>query len=204
MRSLAVVCFVLLTSSAGAQQPAAMPGEGAYAGEQYYVASPDQLIRQGVDRLVGFLVGSGDATPEAIREFVELEIAPVFDFRYMARWSAGPLYHRLTPEQRAAMTAKLRAMFLDALARNLGSLDRPLPRVDVFPARPGRSVHEASVHARVLPEQRPPVRLEFRFYWSNDGWKVYDAVANGASAVAYYRSYFTTMLRRYGPDAALR
>ena len=63
---------------------------------------------------------------------------------------------------------------------------------------------EAIVYARVLSQRRPPVRLEFRFYWSSQGWKVYDAVANGASAVAFYRSYFSRMLRRHGPDAVLR
>ena len=48
------------------------------------------------------------------------------------------------------------------------------------------------------------MRLEFRFYWSQDGWKVYDAVANGASAAAFFRSYFTSALRRYGPEVVLR
>jgi phospholipid transport system substrate-binding protein len=205
MRTLAALLAVLLTATAGAQPPG---GAGAQAraplDEPYHVASPDQIIRQGVDRLAGFLIGAGGASPQAVREFVEIEIAPYFDFRYMARWAAGPLFSRLTPEQRSALQAQLRAMFLDALTRNLGSLETPLPRVDVFPARPGTSISQAHVYARVVAPQRPPLRLEFRFYWSNDGWKVYDAVANGASAAAFYRSYYTRALRRHGPEVVLR
>jgi phospholipid transport system substrate-binding protein len=205
MRTLAALLAVLLTAAAGAQPPASSSAPTrAPLDEPYHVASPDQIIRQGVDRLAGFLIGSGGASPQAVREFVEIEIAPYFDFRYMARWAAGPLFTRLTPEQRVALQAQLRTMFLDALARNLGSLETPLPRIDVFPARPGSSVSQAHVYAHVFASQRPALRLEFRFYWSDDGWKVYDAVANGASAAAFYRSYYTRMLRRHGPEVVLR
>lgn len=207
--ALVMMVFALCAPSTLAQQD---PGRDAanvqasnnYFPDPYYVATPDQLIRQGLDRLVGFMMGSPNADEQNVREFVGLEIAQYFDFDYMARWAAGPLYHRLNPRQRTAMTAKLKGMFLDALSRNLGALERPLPRVDVFPARPGRTTSEARVYARVISEQGPPARLEFRFYWSAQGWKVYDAVANGASAVAFYRGYFTSALRRHGPDALLR
>lgn len=172
--------------------------------EPYYVATPDQIIRQGIDRLIGFLMGSPDADEQSVRHFVGREIAPYFDFQYMSRWAAGPLYHRLSPEHRVALAHKLSSMFLDALSRNLGTLERPLPRVDVFPARPGNSMSEARVYVRVMSAQAPPVRLEFRFYWGQDGWKVYDVSANGASAVAFYRGYFTSALRTHGPDAVLR
>ena len=120
----------------------------------------------------------------------------------MARWAAGPLHHRLDEQQRGALAVKLQTLFLGALARNLGTIERPLPRVDVFPARPGQSMSDAVVYARVW---RPSgqTRLEFRFYWTGSEWKVYDAAANGASAVAYYRRYFSTMLRHHGPDAIL-
>ena len=40
-------------------------------------------------------------------------------------------------------------------------------------------------------------------YWNEQGWRIFDVSANGASAVAYYRTYFGEMFRRYGPDAVL-
>ena len=85
-----------------------------------------------------------------VRDFVGVEVARYFDFDYMSRWAAGPFYHRLSPQQRIAMTAKLKSMFLDALSRNLGAMQRPLPRVDVFPARPGRT-NCAAASGYVLP-----------------------------------------------------
>ncbi len=171
--------------------------------EPYYVATPDQLIRQGINRLAGFLVGVKDASPAAVQEFVALELSGYFDFSYMARWAAGRYYRRLTDAQKAAMAAKMQDLFLGALARNLGSLKPPLPRVDVYPARPGRTVNEASVLTRVHSGS-VPLNMEFRFYWSQSGWRVFDVTADGASAVAFYRLYFNNVFRRYGPDAVLR
>ena len=35
-----------------------------------------------------------------------------------------------------------------------------------------------------------PTRLDFRFYKANNGWKVFDVMANGQSAVIHYRRQF--------------
>ncbi len=49
--------------------------------------------------------------------------------------------------------------------------------------------------------QGMPSELDFRLYRGNDGWKVFDVVANGSSAVVYYRDYFRNAFRRGGPGA---
>ena len=164
---------------------------------------PEQIVRQGIDRLTGFLIGARDPQPEMIQEFLRREIAPTFDFAYMARWAAGPLHRRMSETQRTRLSDKLSELFLGAFARNLGSFARPLPRIEVFAARPGRSAGESMVPARVVLASGFVARLEFRFYWSGTAWRIFDVVANGASAVAFYRRYFGDLLRRQGPDALL-
>jgi len=214
MRTITALVFSLVFSSVSFAQTGTyvqpyqpgqqrQPGAANQAPEAYFVSTPDQLIRQGINRLAGFLIGVKAATPEAVQEFVALELAGYFDFAYMARWAAGRFYRRMDDAQRAAMTAKMQDMFLGALARNLGSLQQPLSRVDVFPARPGRTVNEAVVLTRVL-NGNVPLHMEFRFYWSSRGWRVFDVSADGASALAFYRLYFNNVFRRYGPDAVLR
>jgi phospholipid transport system substrate-binding protein len=167
-------------------------------------ATPDQVVRRGLDRLTGFLMGAQNPSPEAIRAFLDHEIAPNFDFAYMARWAAGPMYRRLSPAQHARMTVVLKDLFLAALAKNLGSYARPAPRVDVYPARASANGRRATVHARVVSANGMLSGLNFRFYWNEQGWRIFDVAANGASAVAYYRSYFGEMFKRYGPDAVLQ
>ena len=40
-----------------------------------------------------------------------------------------------------------------------------------------------------------PGRIDFRVHLTSDGWKVYDIVAGGQSAIAYYRGYFRQAMR---------
>ena len=94
-------------------------------------------------------VDGGFRGPAALRAFIEREIAPLFDFDYMGQWAAGALARRMTETQMAGFNARLRELFLEALVRNLGTFSRPLPRVDVYPARPGASASDAVVDARV-------------------------------------------------------
>lgn len=200
---LLVICLGLAPTTVSAQGHMQGRGPNPYMYAPL-PATPDQLLRQGMDRLTGFLIGAGNPGPAALVTFLDHEVAPYFDFEYMARWAAGSLYRRLTPEQNQRLAQKLKHMFLDALARNLGTYARPLPRIDVFPARAGQSGNETSVDARVVTDSGLVVQLQFRFYWSDSGWKIYDVSANGASAVAFYRGYFNTLIRRHGPEAALR
>ncbi|MGI9332077.1 MAG: MlaC/ttg2D family ABC transporter substrate-binding protein [Gammaproteobacteria bacterium] len=203
-RLLPIALLACLTLPVGAETTtstqAAVAG-AAEATESARPMPPHRIVRQGVDRLVGFLIGASDDRPDALQVFLDQTIAPHFDFAYMSRWAAGPLYRRLDNGQRTALESKLEISFMGALARNLGSFTRPIPRIDVFRTRPGQRRGEARVPVRVVTDAGQIMRLEFRFYWSTSGWKIYDVTANGASAVAFYREYFGEMLRRRGPDA---
>ena len=102
------------------------------------------------------------------------------------------------------MSEVLKDLFLSALAKNLGTYARPVPRVDVYPARANSDGTQANVYTRIISDNGMFSAMNFRFYWNGQGWRIFDVSANGASAVAYYRTYFGEMFKRYGPDAVLR
>jgi phospholipid transport system substrate-binding protein len=201
----AFAAALLLASTHLLAQPGYGQGPAPYdPGYSPVPATPDQVVRRGIDRLTGFLMGAQNPSPEAIRAFLDIEIAPHFDFTYMTRWAAGPMYRRLSAEQHARMTTVLKNLFLSALAKNLGTYARPVPRVDVFPARATQDGSQATVYARIVSSNGMFSAMNFRFYWNEQGWRIFDVSANGASAVAYYRNYFGEMFKRYGPDAVLQ
>ena len=201
-----LVLFALVASPVTAQDASTFYGMApalSPAIQPTLPRAPDQILRSAFDRLAGFLIGSGNPTPRSLRVFLDHEIARHFDFASMAKWAAGPLYRRLDSDQRVRFAVVLKNTFLTALAKNLGSFSRPLPQVEVSAVRPGANPREARVHARVLLDSGLPARLEFRFYWNAEGWKIFDVTANGASAVAFYRRYYGNLFRRYGPVAVL-
>lgn len=178
------------------------PGSG-YPGGQAYPAeagveealSPAVILRQGIDRLKGFLA-RGAADPADVQAFLDQEIAPYFDFAYMSQWAGGPLYRQMDEAQKAEFAANLKQLFFAALARNLGTFSTTAPRIDIFPARVRPYSREVTVNARVMRDRGQVVNLQFRFYRGDEGWKVFDVTANGTSAVAYYRRYFNAMARQ--------
>ncbi|MCG6861831.1 MAG: ABC transporter substrate-binding protein, partial [Chromatiaceae bacterium] len=85
---------------------------------------------------------------------------------------------------RQALAASVEARFLRTLAGKLARYKGQ--KVRYF--RPRRGARGAvNVAVGILHPGGYPSKLEFRMYHSGDGWKVYDVVANGRSAVAFYR-----------------
>lgn len=168
----------------------------AQPGEQ----NPATVLRDGMNKLVGFL--QQDPKPEAARvsKFLEDEIASYFDFAYMARMAAGGMYRQMGDEQRQKLEGKLREMFLTAMAQQLSAYEKQ--EIDFLPPRRGgQRGDEVTLPVAVRGGQGYPSELDFRLYRSQDGWKVFDVVANGSSALVYYRDYFRNALRRGGPGA---
>ena len=161
---------------------------------------PSVMVQQELNKIVGFFARETSPEPADVHAFVSSELAPHFDFDYMAKWAAGSYLRRLSDEDLERLSARIQSMFLGGLTRGLYALGPRLPTVQVFPARMGRDSRERIVPARATlgPTQ---ARLSFRCYWTGESWKVFDASLNGASAVAFFRRYFSEQLRRHGPQA---
>ena len=157
---------------------------------------PGEIVA--LTRLVDHLPPGAATDRRAAREFLEERVAPHFDFDVMARRAAGPFYPRFSRSEREAFTARLRALFIEALAGNLTSGTPAMPRVDVYPTRFLRWGDEASVLARVTSSPSAPIWMTYRFHRTPGGWKAFDAAANGFSAVSHFRAYFAALARRYG------
>lgn len=198
--------FLLVSSSALANpygyygpQAGYYPGGTGYYGYakpaprvQVSEPAPDQIVSEGIQLLKGF-VAKGEGSDSQTLAFLDAKIAPYFDFDYMAQWSAGPRFNTLSDAQKTAFATRIKSLFFAALARNLSGYGGASPRVDVFPPR-GKQSGEVTVSARVTPPSGYPLRLDFRFYRSDAGWRIFDVTANGTSATTYYRKAFNRMV----------
>jgi phospholipid transport system substrate-binding protein len=127
--------------------------------------------------------------------YLKKEIAPYFDFAYMTRWAAGPAWREMNAAQRAEMQEKLTTSFLTTLAQKLTTYSNQPIR---YLTPRGHGSDEVTVSAWIMQPAGYPTKLDFRFYKSKDGWKVFDVKAAGNSAVVYYRDQFRNMYRYSG------
>ncbi len=167
----------------GAEAPAEMP-EGP-------AAAASATLKEGMDKLLGFLALKELPNRLQVAAFLDREIAPYFDFEYMAKWVAGPASEGMSAQDKKAMAAHLEADFLGTLASRL--MDYQGQQIRMLPPRMGPR-GDVSVNVALLGAQSYPAKLEFRMYNSPTGWRVYDVVANGQSAAAYYRVQFQRMV----------
>ncbi len=164
-------------------------------------AAPGGTLQGGIARLTGFLTSRPDISSGELRAFAERELSPYFDFEQMAWWAAGPLRRHLSPEQQAQLVNGVRGLFLQAMVANLSGYS---PRqIEYLNPRGNPATGEVVLTIRAWNPQGYPIEVGFRLNRGADGWKVFDVVAEGTSAVAYYRRLLADMARRDGIDAML-
>ncbi|MES9895746.1 MAG: ABC transporter substrate-binding protein, partial [Candidatus Thiodiazotropha endolucinida] len=116
-------------------------------------------------------------------------------------WAAGPMNRHMNDQQRQALAQKIKEMLLGTLSKRLSSYDNQ----DVRFFRPRRVAdNEVKVRVGILQAGGYPASLDFRFYRSDDGWKVFDVSANGNSALAFYRRHVANQSRAQGGGRSYR
>jgi len=195
---LAVLLVLVSAISHSTLAVAYSPYQGNYPGRapQLDTAAPAAIVKYGITKLTNFIQNGGALDPAQARVFLEVEVAPYFDFAYMTRWAAGPAWRNMSPEQRASMQNQLTKAFMTTLVQKLTTYTNQPIRY--FTPR-GQAGNDVSVSAWIMQPQGIPTKLDFRFYKGKDGWKIFDVKAAGNSAVVYYRKMFRQMYSQSRP-----
>ncbi len=195
LKKIAITVVALsLNSLAQAQPGTAMPAYmptpdrfGPRVVADFSADSPAGILQQGMGDLLKYLGGS-QGKPQQLEQYVNEKVAGHFDFAYMAKAAAGSMYRYMSEEQRKQMSDQIKKEFLSTMVQRLGSYNNQQVRImSQHYSADGRT---ATVTAGIIGPRGYPTRLDFRFYKSNEGWKVFDVMANGQSAVVHYRRQF--------------
>ena len=160
------------------------------------LAEPAQVLRSGIETLTSYLDRSSNISPAQLQGYLEEKIVPYFDFQRMSHWTAGPLNRKLDAGQKIQLQEVLKKRFLTAMAEQLSHYRNS--RIQYMRPKGNLYKGEVTLGVRVFSRNQPPVQVDFKLYKSRGGWKVYDVVANGMSAVSHYRKEFSGIARRYG------
>ena len=188
MKANLLALFVVLISLTSLTATAApYPSQAGYPGNAPQFSEPAAILKTGISTLTAFLKSGGAQDRQQAMAFLKTEIAPFFDFAYMTRWAAGPAWRRMSTEQKSMMQEQLTSSFMTTLVQNLATYSNQPIRY--FTPR-GQSRNDVNVRAWIMQPMGHPTKLEFRFYKSKNGWKIFDVKAAGNSAVVHYRNQF--------------
>jgi len=197
------IFLMLLTSQANAETLRFYNPEnqGLYSRPNFTTQSPIELLKLAVQYLQAYIKQGNYADQNKILPFLDAQMSPFFDFEQMARWSAGRHYNRMNSAQKYIFQSNLKKLFFVAFSRIITAYGDAQPRVEFLQPR-RKGYNEIIVSARVYSSRNQyPIRIDFRFLNGIKGWKIYDVGTNGNSAVAYYRSYFSNLIRNRGYNA---
>jgi phospholipid transport system substrate-binding protein len=134
------------------------------------------------------------------------KLAPVveqtYDLPLMARFSIGPQWASLSPDDQAKIIEAFKKLSIGTYASRFDGYDGEQFQITgESPTTGGDDV----VDTKLMRPHDDAVDLNYRLRKSGDDWKIIDVYLSGTiSQLANYRSEFTKTLRDKGPDGLVQ
>lgn len=164
--------------------------------------SPEALIRDSVDELMGKIEGRRDYFAENTDELesvVEESLADVADFRYIGASVMGRYFNNATPEQRTRFVNTFRQTLIDTYAKGLVTFDYRELRV-LDNQRESRYEDQASVAMEVVATNGEVYPVSYTLRQSNGEWRVVNVIVNGINLGLTFRNQFDQAMRENNRD----
>lgn len=192
-RALMVLSCLWLSFGAVAAETTASPAQ-----------SPDQLVKTVSNRIIELIKANRDVYErdhQKLYAMVDKEVLPYFDFRVMSRAVLGRYWREANEEQRERFVKEFRDLLVRTYATALLKYNNEEIRLLPFRANPDDK--QVLVRTEVVQSGGQNVPINYSFYRSNPGWKVYDVSVGGVSLVTNYQTTYAEKIRAQGLDALI-
>jgi phospholipid transport system substrate-binding protein len=166
---------------------------------------PDQLVHKVSERILPLIKAHRDEyarEPRKLYAMVDHEVLPYFDFRVMARSVLGRSWRDATDEQREKFVKEFRDLLVRTYATALLKYNNQ--EIRVLPFRANADDKTVLVKSEIAQGGGAPnIAMNYSFFRSDEGWKVYDVAIEGVSLVTNYRSAYAEKVRAQGLDALI-
>ncbi|GEK71677.1 MULTISPECIES: MlaC/ttg2D family ABC transporter substrate-binding protein [Halomonas] len=164
--------------------------------------TPEQLIRDSIDELMGDIEGRRDyyrEHPDELEVVVDDSLEQVADFRYIGASVMGRYFRNATPSQRSRFVDTFRQTLIDTYAKGLVTFDyqdiRVLDNQDA-----GRYEDQASVEMEVVASDGTVYPVSYSLRQDDGQWKVVNVIVNGINLGLTFRNQFDQAMRDQNRD----
>ncbi len=166
---------------------------------------PDQIARTTTDDIIALLKANKPAYAKDHKKLyamVDEHVLPHFDFSAMSRTVLGRYWRQASDDQRRRFVSEFRDLLVRTYATALLKYNNEKIVYLPFRMNPGDRI--ATVKSEVRrTDGGPPIAINYSFYHTDAGWKVYDVTIEGASLVTTYQSTYAERVRSEGLDALI-
>ena len=161
---------------------------------------PTQVVQQFYGQLLDTMQHAAALGPKGRYQKLEAVVLGAFDVPFMARLSIGPLWARLTPDQKRIAAA--------AYARYIGAVYAT--RFDSYSGQRFEVLgeqqikHGTLVRTQIIKANGEPVSINYVLHDNDTAWQIRDIYLSGSiSELATRRSEFSAILRTSGIDGLI-
>jgi phospholipid transport system substrate-binding protein len=167
--------------------------------------APDQLVKTTTDRILQ-LIKTNRAEyardHQKLYAMVDKEVLPHFDFRAMARQVLAQQWRTATPEQQERFMKEFRDLLVRTYATAL--LKYNDEEIRYYPVRANPEDKQVLIRTEVIQSGGgQPVPINYSFFRTEAGWKVYDVSVASVSLVTNYRAAYADKVRAQGLDGLI-
>ncbi|NIC04514.1 MlaC/ttg2D family ABC transporter substrate-binding protein [Billgrantia bachuensis] len=164
--------------------------------------SPEQVIRDSIDELMGQIDGRKDYYADNIDELkalVDDSLDDIADFRYIGASVMGRYFQNATPQQRSRFVNVFRQTLIDTYTKGLVTFDYRELRV-LESQRAPRHEDQASVAMEVVAMDGTVYPVSYTLRQTDGQWKVVNVIVNGVNLGLTFRNQFDQAMRNEGRD----
>jgi len=129
---------------------------------------------------------------------IEEKVVPYFDFRLMSAQVLGRHWRTASDTQRGSFTAAFQQLLTNTYAAVFGRYEGQT--VDVLGVQDSGRPERVMVATMVHSPGKPEIRVDYRLYFANGKWQIYDVVVDGISLLINYRSEYGNALAHGSMD----
>jgi phospholipid transport system substrate-binding protein len=166
---------------------------------------PDQLVKTTTERILQLIKENRveyQRDQQKLYAMVDREVLPHFDFRAMSRQVLAQNWRTATQEQQERFVKEFRDLLVRTYATAL--LKYNDEEVRYHPLRASPEDKQVLVRTEIIQKGgAQPVPINYSFFRTDAGWKVYDVSVAGVSLVTNYRGAYADRVRTQGLDALI-
>ncbi|MCG8472409.1 MAG: ABC transporter substrate-binding protein [Desulfobacterales bacterium] len=183
IRRIFLCCFAFLLVSF----PAIAPAE---------TQSVETILKGKLD-FIFFTLKRDDVDLAKKKHLITQEVSPIFDFPLMGKLTLGKKnWSTLTKPQKnlfiKTFTDVMKRSYSDKLSLYTDE------KIEIHPAKSPKP-NKAIIPTELISKENR-YAMEYKFYRSKKGWKIYDIELQGVSLVATYRTQFNQVISEGGFD----
>jgi len=166
---------------------------------------PDQVARDVTDKIIPLLKANKaeyNRDHKKLYAMVDEQVLPHFDFYAMSRTVLGRFWRQANEDQRQRFAQEFRDLLVRTYATALLKYNDETIVYLPFRMDPGSRISMVRSEVR-RTDGGPPIAINYSFYHTENGWKVYDLSVEGASLVTTYQSTYADRVRKDGLDALI-